>query len=459
MLTGSDLDQELEPADYRVGEPFAVPFTVTVGAPWIMKSLARGDTSFVRAKPAAAAAWLTVDLVDDVFTDPCHESAPAAPAVPKTVDGIVGALTQMVGFTSGPITDVVDRWVRRQGDGADEHGRDRHRRLRRRPDAPVVDDLGGRGGGHERRRDRAGLGHRCRGHDRRPGWHTFTATPPEQRQDIIRAIQSIVFGDGRGPVAGTPNATPVSPAPTPTLEGSISGRFDIGGRSMFIECRGTGSPTLIFMVGTDAPRTQLRSIEDRVMGRSVRVCDYDRAGDGQSDPSGTPQTVLDVVDDLSALLAAARVPQPYVLVGQSVGGDQAWVYASRHPAGVAGFLIMNAGFFVLDWDKAKAVWSAEEIAEARADVAANLGELEQAASPPEHVPYVVMLSTIAQCGSPDDVCGRIYPLYEAWARELASRTPDGRVVFVDAGHTIYEEEMTTVVDEIGRLLLSVRAAG
>ena len=160
---------------------------------------------------------------------------------------------------------------------------------------------------------------------------------------------------------------------------------------------------------------------------------------GRATRPRTPQTVLDVVDDLSALLAAARVPQPYVLVGQSVGGDQAWVYASRHPAGVAGFLIMNAGFFVLDWDKAKAVWSAEEIAEARADVAANLGELEQAASPPEHVPYVVMLSTIAQCGSPDDVCGRIYPLYEAWARELASRTPDGRVVFVDAGHTIYEE--------------------
>ena len=138
---------------------------------------------------------------------------------------------------------------------------------------------------------------------------------------------------------------------------------------------------------------------------------------------------------------------------------EAWVYASRHPAGVAGFLIMNAGFFVLDWDKAKAVWSAEEIAEERANVAAGLGEIKQAASPPEHVPYVVMLSTIAQCGSPDDVCGRIYPLYEAWARELASRTPDGRVVFVDAGHTIYEEEMTTVVDEIGRLLLSVRAAG
>ena len=459
VLTSSDLDRELEPADYRVGEPFAVPFTVTVGAPWIIKSLARGDTSFVRAKPAAAAAWLTVDLVDDVFADPCHGSAPAAPAVPKTVDGIVGALTQMVGFTSGPITDVVIGGYAGKAmvltntvetDTADCVGG---------PMLPLWTISGGgaaatNGGATEQVWviDVAGTTVVLDG-------TTFTATPPEQRQDIIRAVQSIVFGDGRGPVAGTPNATPVSPAPTPTLEGSISGRFDIGGRSMFIECRGTGSPTLIFMVGTDAPRTQLRSIEDRVMGRSVRVCDYDRAGDGQSDPSRTPQTVLDVVDDLSALLAAARVPQPYVLVGQSVGGDQAWVYASRHPAGVAGFLIMNAGFFVLDWDKAKAVWSADEIAEARADVAANLGELEQAASPPEHVPYVVMLSTIAQCGSPDDVCGRIYPLYEAWARELASRTPDGRVVFVDAGHTIYEEEMTTVVDEIGRLLLSVRSAG
>jgi len=459
VLTGSDLDRELEPAGYRVGEPFAVPFTVTFAAPWIMKSHERGDVSFVRARPATAAAWLTVDLVDDVFADPCHEAAPAAPPVPRTVDGIVGALTRMVGFTAGPVTDVVVGGYAGKAmvltntvetDTAECIGG---------PMLPLWTISGGgaaatNGGATEQVWviDVAGTTVVLDG-------TTSVATPPQQREDVIQAVQGIVFGSGPGPITATPGAAPVSAAPSATPEGSISGRFDIGGRSMFIECRGTGSPTVIFMVGTGAPRTQLRSIEDRVLGRSARVCDYDRAGDGQSDPSPTPQTVLDVVDDLAALLAAAEVPGPYVLVGQSVGGDQAWVYASRHPAGVAGFLIMNAGFFVLDWDAVKAVWNADEIAEERALSEASLGEAKQAASPPDHVPYVVMLSTIAQCGDPHDVCGRIYPFYEEWARELASRTPDGRVVFVDAGHAIYEEQMTTVMDQIGLLLLSVRTAG
>ena len=129
------------------------------------------------------------------------------------------------------------------------------------------------------------------------------------------------------------------------------------------------------------------------------------------------------MDDLAALLAAAHVPTLYVLVGQSIGGDQAWLYASRYKEDVGGFLLMNAGFFTLDWDAVKSVWSDAEIAEEKAHVAAGLGEIEQAASPPAGVPYVVMMSTIAQCASTADVCGRIYPFYEAWGRDLAKRTP------------------------------------
>jgi pimeloyl-ACP methyl ester carboxylesterase len=245
-------------------------------------------------------------------------------------------------------------------------------------------------------------------------------------------------------------------AASATPDGSITGRFDVGGRSLFLECRGTGSPSVIFLVGTGAPRTQLRSLEKRVLAQSARVCDYDRAGDGQSDPAPAPQSDLDIVGDLAALLAAAHVPKPYVLVGQSVGGDQAWLYAGKHPAGVAGFLIMNAGFFVLDWNAVKSVWSDQEIADEQAASKAGLGTVKQASSPRRGVPYVVMLSTVAQCASTTDVCGRIYPFYEAWAREIASRTPDGRFVSVSAGHEIYQGDMAAVMSEIDRLLREVR---
>jgi pimeloyl-ACP methyl ester carboxylesterase len=228
----------------------------------------------------------------------------------------------------------------------------------------------------------------------------------------------------------------------------------MGGRSLFLECRGTGGPTVIFLAGTGVPRTAMRGIEDRLL--EVRVCDYDRANEGRSDPAPKPHTDIDVVNDLAALLKAADVPPPYVLVGQSVGGDQAWLYASRHPASVAGFLIMNAGFFVLDWDELKGVLTEEEIAEERAVSEVGLGAEKQAATPPEGVPYVVMMSTNSQCESPGDVCHRIYPSYEAWAQALAKRTPNGRFVQVDAGHEIFKDRATEVVVEIRRLLDEVR---
>lgn len=242
----------------------------------------------------------------------------------------------------------------------------------------------------------------------------------------------------------------------PAVATEIPGFVDVGGRELFMECRGSGSPTLIFLVGTDAPRTAMRELEDRMLEGSVRVCDYDRAGAGRSDPALEPQDDLDVVDDLAALLSKAHIEPPYVLVGQSVGGDQTWLYADRHPEGIAGFLIMNAGPFQLDWDALHDVWSQAEIDDERALSETHLGSEKQAATPPEGMPYVIMMSTIAQCASTSDVCGRIYPFYEAWALELANRTDSGRMVSVAADHEIYRTELDRVVKEIEALLDEVR---
>lgn len=263
-----------------------------------------------------------------------------------------------------------------------------------------------------------------------------------------------------GPATGVPSAPAAAsgsaPAAVASVEQQLPGLVDIGGRSMFIECRGSGSPTVIFLAGTQVPRLAMSAIEDGILDQNVRVCDFDRAGEGQSDPPSATQSDLDVVDDLAALLAAADIKPPYVLVGHSIGGDQTWLYADRHPAGLAGFMIMNAGFFELDWGALTDVWSAAEIAEEQALSKAGLGAAKQAATPPEGVPYVVMMSTIAQCASATDVCGRIYPFYTAWAKELASRTDAGRYAEVKAGHEIYKSQPDKVIAEITRLIKAVR---
>lgn len=243
----------------------------------------------------------------------------------------------------------------------------------------------------------------------------------------------------------------------PVVSTVTPGFVEMGGRRLYMECRGSGSPTVVLLAGTRVPRIGMRGIADQVLSSgSVRVCDYDRAGEGRSDPAPEPQDDLDVVDDLASLLDIAGIEPPYVLVGQSVGGDQAWLYADRHPEGVAGLLIMNAGFFELDWDVLHDVWSQAEIDEERALSEAGLGSVKQAAAPPEGVPYVVMMSTVAQCAHTYDICTRIYPFYEAWALELANRTGSGRMVSIEAGHEIYLTEFDRVVQEIESLLDEVR---
>jgi pimeloyl-ACP methyl ester carboxylesterase len=72
------------------------------------------------------------------------------------------------------------------------------------------------------------------------------------------------------------------------------------------------------------------------LGGTVRACAYDRAGNGQSAAATVGRTTADQVADLRALLEAAKVPPPYVLVGYSLGGWNVLVHADRFPDDVVG---------------------------------------------------------------------------------------------------------------------------
>jgi pimeloyl-ACP methyl ester carboxylesterase len=122
----------------------------------------------------------------------------------------------------------------------------------------------------------------------------------------------------------------------------LVGRFDIGGRALFVECWGQGPLTVIVERGSGGASTNDPSwfpIRDALVSRA-RFCLYDRANLGQSDPDPRPRTAEHVVADLHVLLAAARIPPPYVLVGHSLGGVLARLYVDRHREQVVG-LVLN----------------------------------------------------------------------------------------------------------------------
>lgn len=110
--------------------------------------------------------------------------------------------------------------------------------------------------------------------------------------------------DGPTPARGPTGPRPSASAPTTD---TIVGRFPIAsGRSLAIDCAGAGALTIVLEVGFDAAgiagEWRMQSLRNRLTPR-FRVCNYDRANLGHSDPAPTPRTT----GDLAALLAAARV--------------------------------------------------------------------------------------------------------------------------------------------------------
>ena len=139
--------------------------------------------------------------------------------------------------------------------------------------------------------------------------------------------------------------------------------FDVGGgRKLHAICTGQGAPTVVIEAGASSFAIDFTLVQ-RQVETSSRVCSYDRAGSGWSDPPGDkPSTTA---RDLKALLQAAGERPPYVLVGASRGGLLVRTYLLEYPDDVAGFVFVDPSsedrlFTVID---GKAVAIAEVTAE------------------------------------------------------------------------------------------------
>jgi pimeloyl-ACP methyl ester carboxylesterase len=121
----------------------------------------------------------------------------------------------------------------------------------------------------------------------------------------------------------------------------IGRSVDIGGRSLNIFCSGEGEPTVVFDSGGHTAGYGWISIQPEI-AKLTRACWYDRAAYGWSDAGPIPCTPRAVATDLHALLRAANIAPPYVLVGATVAGFNVRVYNGLYPEEVAGAVLIAA---------------------------------------------------------------------------------------------------------------------
>jgi pimeloyl-ACP methyl ester carboxylesterase len=147
---------------------------------------------------------------------------------------------------------------------------------------------------------------------------------------VVLALASI--GGGYQTVRESIDAT-AYPAPGQLI--------DVGGHRLHLNCTGTGSPTVVLEPGHGEVSSAMAWIATAV-AQDARVCVYDRAGRGWSDPADGPQDAVETATDLHTLLDRAHIPGPYVLAGHSFGGLYVLTFAATYPDEVAGLVLLDS---------------------------------------------------------------------------------------------------------------------
>ncbi len=265
---------------------------------------------------------------------------------------------------------------------------------------------------------------------------------------VVLLVLAACGGDDAAPPSSTAEASATtSTTIDPMASPSVDGRFavDAQGRELALRCWGDGQPVVVFDAGSGGAGIETWSGSPivRDLAQSTQVCTYDRAGVGSSDEApNQPRVLDDVVDDLHALLLAADVTAPYVLVGSSGGGFDIYHHAGRHPEEVAGLVM-------LDVPAGQATMSPADVVALAWDAPGN----------PEHVDYVAVERQMAldrlpippipvtvisaESGQSEDVTTQA-----VWLE--GSSIP--RQVVLAGGHGIYDDDPEGVLAEIRRLL-------
>ena len=268
-------------------------------------------------------------------------------------------------------------------------------------------------------------------------------------------------GTGAGGVPASSSGVPASAA-SAAGPGDFAGPVDIGGgHSIYLECRGQGSPTVILESGyhDSSDLWGIAEVTPPVadgavlpgIARSARVCAYDRPGTlrysenqgsitTRTSPVPMPRSAADVVTDLHTLLRTAGVRGPYVLVAHSLGGIFSRLYQRTYPDEVRAMVLVDTfspevpQLFGPLWpayrDLLSTTGTGTDPTAERIDLDTSINQLDQA-PPMRPVPLAVISKTEPFGGLPPTLPGgltgadieRLWPQVQAGVVAIQPQTP------------------------------------
>jgi pimeloyl-ACP methyl ester carboxylesterase len=234
--------------------------------------------------------------------------------------------------------------------------------------------------------------------------------------------------------------------------------IDVDGHSMYLDCQGTGGPTVIFESGLGVSSFTWFEIQ-RQAREFRRVCRYDRAGLGQSpEPGPMPRTSAQIVEELHTLLTEAEIEGPYILVGASFGGMTSLLYASEYPDDIVGIVLVDSTHPDLDV-RIEELLTPEQAQERRDELAMNAegirfediltsdDQVREAEVP--DVPMVVLRHGVPFRFSEGWPAEEIEALWVELTNDLASLVSNSVVIVAEeSGHRIAESEPELVIEAI-----------
>jgi pimeloyl-ACP methyl ester carboxylesterase len=296
------------------------------------------------------------------------------------------------------------------------------------------------------------------------------------------------FGSGLGRTAGIVVVaclvvTSCAGAPETPTAGEFDDVIDIGGgREMFLDCDGEGSPTVVLVSGngngadvwryanaaegSGEPPGKSDTAVYPTTAETTHVCSYDRPGtleqggsENGSTPVEQPTTSQQDVEDLHALLTSAGIPGPYVLVGHSRGGMTSLMYARTYPQDVSGLVLVDAFSPFLpstltpaEWTSVYAAmlgaWNSREGAEVF-DIDSSITALDALPPLPASIPVVVI-----SADQPVEFPG----VNDFWSKnlaaqeELATSLNAPHITDTSSGHDVYIENPGVVNQQICSIL-------